>query len=435
MGEVLEQLQPLRPVGEPDRELVVERAGGAQGGGHLLRLGGRADDGDLPAGHGLAQRGEQYGDERSLVLARGDGLDVLEEQHRRCGTGRLGEQGRHLLRRGGRLEAGQLRRPGAQQPRPDGGGHGFDERGLARAGRAGDEHPHPGRGAQPREQVAVVEAEVEPLGQRGDLALQAGQVGGCRAGACRCGGRHHRGRAAGRRRTASPADDGRHRDQCRPRGHDVQDGEQHRGPRRSESRGQAAAGPHDVKGTERREVLRQQRHVVAGRQHLAEQGAAQHGGVDGRHHRGVSGDGDAHRLRGRCRCELHAAAVGDAEVAQHQVVAQQLTGSRARRGDRGERPRRTTSRDQHGVPHGQAEGGEHARVQPDDAAARVQGGGVQRRCEGQHRANPRAAPYDGGTTAYARSSRGAPGTRPDDAPATSTRVPGANSVPRLTWGR
>jgi len=58
----------------------------------------------------------------------------------------------------------------------------------------------------------------------------------------------------------------------------------------------APAGGHDVDGPDRREVLWQQRHVVAGGHRLAEQGSPQHGRVDPGEHLGRTGDGHRDRF-------------------------------------------------------------------------------------------------------------------------------------------
>jgi hypothetical protein len=73
---------------------------------------------------------------------------------------------------------------------------------------------------------------------------------------------------------------------------------------RAEPRRQRAPGSDQVARPGRREVLRQQRDVVAGRQHLAVQGGAQHHRVDRRDQVGRRRHGDGGGLRDGDRGDL-----------------------------------------------------------------------------------------------------------------------------------
>jgi hypothetical protein len=80
----------------------------------------------------------------------------------------------------------------------------------------------------------------------------------------------------GRRRAALPAGDRAHGDEHRPCRLGVGDVQDLAGPPRAEPGGQLPAQPREV--DRRREVARPQRHLVAGRDDLAEQGRAQDAG-------------------------------------------------------------------------------------------------------------------------------------------------------------
>ena len=92
-----------------------------------------------------------------------------------------------------------------------------------------------------------------------------------------------------------------------------------------------------------------------------------------------AGPGDDHpaRLAQRRRRDRHRVAVADPEVAQQQVVAEQVAAGAVRPGDGDHRAGGPAAGQPDRVPLGQAERREHLAVHPDHAAARVQPRGRQ----------------------------------------------------------
>jgi hypothetical protein len=228
----------------------------------------------------------------------------------------------------------------------------------------------------------VVEAQVEQLGQLLRLGPQPGQIVDARRRHLRIRGgralwayRRGAGRAAGRREVAVlPPDHRVHGDQRGVPVLDVHDGQQRAGPRVADPVRQAAPGRLDQRpvGRVRHHVLRQQRHVVAGADHLAEQRQPQH---LRRHHGddlGRPGQRHPARLAERDRRDRDLPAVAHPQVAQRQVVGVQQGPAGAGLGPRGDpgggpvpgQPERITRVDR--------QRGHHLGVQPDDAAACVE---------------------------------------------------------------
>jgi hypothetical protein len=175
--------------------------------------------------------------------------------------------------------------------------------------------------------------------------------------------------------TVLPAHHGVHGDQRGVRVLDPDDGEERARPGVADPVRQAAPRGLDQRTVVRvrHHVLRQERHVVARGDHLAEQRQPQHLGGD--HGNDLRRTGQRHppRLHHRDRRDRHLPAVAHAEVADGQVVGveQGAAGPGLRTGrDAGRRPGAHQAQRIAGVDR---QRGHHLRVQPDDAAAGVQG--------------------------------------------------------------
>jgi hypothetical protein len=154
------------------------------------------------------------------------------------------------------------------------------------------------------------------------------------------------------------------------------DREQGAGPAVTDGVGQAAPGRLEDARVQRRErhVLRQQRHVVADGDDLAEQRQPEH--LRGHDRGDLRRPGEGHRCRRPqwCRRHGHLAAVAQPEVAQQEIVGVEQGATGAGLRDRGDAGRRAPAGERDRITGAQAQRGEHLGVQPDHAAA-----GVQRR--------------------------------------------------------
>lgn len=220
--------------------------------------------------------------------------------------------------------------------------------------------------------------------------VEAGSVGGRRrAHATGTGqGRGATGQRAGDAVGAGavlPADCGVHGDQGTDLGFGGDDPQQRAGPGIADPGRQAASGHLDQAARRGvgQHVLGQQRHVVPGGDHLAQQRQPEH--LRGDHRDDLRRPGEQHpgRRDGRSGANPHLAAVAYAEVAQHQVVGVQQGAARGRLG-RGDDPGGHPPAGQPDrIARPQAQRGEHLGVQPDDAAPGVQCGRPQARGQGQ----------------------------------------------------
>ena len=175
LGQGAEQAAALGPVRQRDGEPVLEQPGREQLAGEGLGAGRAADDGGAAALDRGPDQAEQRGQQRrptsggpsrgaSASTSSSSTTPGAASRARSCCGGVVG------------CERGELGAPRAAQGDAEVGGDRLDQRRLARAGRAGDEHAHLRGAAEPGEQRRVGEAEVEPLAQPGRLVLQARQV-------------------------------------------------------------------------------------------------------------------------------------------------------------------------------------------------------------------------------------------------------------------
>ena len=243
--------------------------------------------------------------------------------------------------------------------------------------------PRFGCGTKGFQQVGLVERELQPFGEPAGLrvgALQIVEADRGRGRLCRRG--HH---VLTRRRrwcggdAVSPTD---HRIRLHANGSggvDAGDGQQLRCPRDADCRRQCAAGlrRRDVGA----ELTWQQRHGVADRHHLAQQGLAQ-----GRRRDRLGGQVRAAYRHRPCpvhrhRCDQHGGVLPQACVGQRHIVEQRSAGWSSGRSHPRHRCGGARTGQRNRIPLPNAQGGNGFRMQPHHASAGVESRGVQSRRE------------------------------------------------------
>ena len=384
-----QQLGAGAQVGEGEAQLAVDELGGAQARVDGLGRGCRRHERESRGGDGVAQRVEHERGKGWRGRGREQGLDVGDDQDRApSGPGlRAGARDRvvHPLRRsaglqrrgagGGHLDAARAHR----------GGRAAGHRELADPLGAHDQHAEPRRAAEAFQQLRAFERELEPLDEpmRGggvaDEVLArddrwSGEPG--RPDVVR-GTRHRGGIGPGGtsqacRGPAFPPDD-----RARPHGdrafrlyrrHD----EQLAGPARPERARDPLPDRGGVGTGHGLDIAGQQRHGVPPRDDLAQQRHPHDLGTE--RGAGQRRPGEPHDPRGLHPAgrDDHRGAVGKARVGERDVIERRLPRGPVGGGDEGGRHPRAGQRD--GVPRPQPQGVDDLGMQPDDAAARVDGG-------------------------------------------------------------